>query len=297
MKDRKKYPLNILNDDKLVIDSKFKNKLKVKLFERENVIMAKMPIQLNTKQLFNQRTFRFAGVAALLLFSTTAIYAANSRSQSMERQSIIEDVVELPQNLDGLKTLDEMRTLAQKDAPEGASIIKVEVENEHGTVLYKVKFSDGSYRLYDAITGLSYVDSSSGLESDESVPAGFVAGITIQQARDIAASQRPGKVITKIELEVEEGKVVYSVRFSDNGRVDIDATNGDVVRVKSEESRDTENNSDDNNSGNSNEDSDDSADSEDHQEEDTEDDGDKSGSDNSGSDNSGSDNDNNSNDN
>lgn len=297
MKDRKKYPLNILNDDKLVIDSKFKNKLKVKLFERENIIMAKMPIQLNTKQLFNQRTFRFAGVAALLLFSTTAIYAANSRSQSMERQSIIEDVVELPQNLDGLKTLDEMRTLAQKDAPEGASIIKVEVENEHGTVLYKVKFSDGSYRLYDAITGLSYVDSSSGLESDESVPAGFVAGITIQQARDIAASQRPGKVITKIELEVEEGKVVYSVRFSDNGRVDIDATNGDVVRVKSEESRDTENNSDDNNSGNSNEDSDDSADSEDHQEEDTEDDGDKSGSDNSGSDNSGSDNDNNSNDN
>ena len=292
MKDRKNYPLNILNDDKLVIDSKFKNKLKVKLFERENVIMAKMPIQLNTKQLFNQRTFRFAGVAALLLFSTTAIYAANSRSQSMERQSIIEDVVELPQNLDGLKTLDEMRTLAQKDAPEGASIIKVEVENEHGTVLYKVKFSDGSYRLYDAITGLSYVDSSSGLESDESVPAGFVAGITIQQARDIAASQRPGKVITKIELEVEEGKVVYSVRFSDNGRVDIDATNGDVVRVKSEESRDTENNSDDNNSGNSNEDSDDSADSEDHQEEDTEDDGDKSGSDNSGSDN-----DNNSNDN
>ncbi len=292
MKDRKKYPLNILNDDKLVIDSKFKNKLKVKLFERENVIMAKMPIQLNTKQLFNQRTFRFAGVAALLLFSTTAIYAANSRSQSMERQSIIEDVVELPQNLDGLKTLDEMRTLAQKDAPEGASIIKVEVENEHGTVLYKVKFSDGSYRLYDAITGLSYVDSSSGLESDESVPAGFVAGITIQQARDIAASQRPGKVITKIELEVEEGKVVYSVRFSDNGRVDIDATNGDVVRVKSEESRDTENNSDDNNSGNSNEDSDDSVDSEDHQEEDTEDDGDKSGSDNSGSDN-----DNNSNDN
>lgn len=297
MKDRKKYPLNILNDDKLVIDSKFKNKLKVKLFERENIIMAKMPIQLNTKQLFNQRTFRFAGVAALLLFSTTAIYAANSRSQSMERQSIIEDVVELPQNLDGLKTLDEMRTLAQRDAPEGASIIKVEVENEHGTVLYKVKFSDGSYRLYDAITGLSYVDSSSGLESDESVPAGFVAGITIQQARDIAASQRPGKVITKIELEVEEGKVVYSVRFSDNGRVDIDATNGDVVRVKSEESRDTENNSDDNNSGNSNEDSDDSADSEDHQEEDTEDDGDKSGSDNSGSDNSGSDNDNNSNDN
>lgn len=292
MKDRKKYPLNILNDDKLVIDSKFKNKLKVKLFERENIIMAKMPIQLNTKQLFNQRTFRFAGVAALLLFSTTAIYAANSRSQSMERQSIIEDVVELPQNLDGLKTLDEMRTLAQRDAPEGASIIKVEVENEHGTVLYKVKFSDGSYRLYDAITGLSYVDSSSGLESDESVPAGFVAGITIQQARDIAASQRPGKVITKIELEVEEGKVVYSVRFSDNGRVDIDATNGDVVRVKSEESRDTENNSDDNNSGNSNEDSDDSADSEDHQEEDTEDDGDKSGSDNSGSDN-----DNNSNDN
>ena len=284
MKDRKDYPFSILKDDKLEINSKFKSKLKVKLFESENFIMAKMPIQLNLKQLFNQRTFRFAGMAALLLFSTTAIYAANNRSQSLERQSIIEDIVELPQNLDGLKTLDEMRALAEKDAPVGASIVKVEVENEHGTVLYKVKFSDGSYRLYDALTGLAYMDTSSGLESDESVPAGFVAGITFQQARDIAASQRPGKIITKIELEVEEGKVVYSVRFSDNGRVDIDALNGDVTRVRDADSSDSSDD-DGQDSDNSNEDSDDSVDSEDHQEEDTEDDGDKSGSDKSGSDN------------
>ena len=179
----------------------------------------------------------------------------------------------MPQNLDGVLAIEEMTVLAQNDAPVGATISKVEIENEHGVVLYKVKFSDGSYRLYDAKTGLPYVDTSAGVETDESVPAGFVAGITLQQARDTAAAQRPGKTITKIELETENGVVVYSVRFSDDGRVDVNATDGSVVRVRNAE---TDNSSDD--SEDSNKDSDDSVDSEDHQEEDMEDDGDRSGS-------------------
>ncbi len=190
----------------------------------------------------------------------------------LANQAIIEDTVELPQNLEGVLGVEEMQTLALNDVPSGASIVNIEVENENGVVLYKVKFSDGSYRLYDAKTGLPYVDASAGVETNESVPVGFVAGITLQQARDTASTQRPGKTITKIELETENGVVVYSVRFSDDGRVDINATDGSVARVRNAESKISDDSVD------SNKDSDDSVDSEDHQEEDTEDDGDKSGS-------------------
>jgi len=277
----KQFLKSRLNDDKLIINSKFKAHLKTKLFESDKTIMAKMPKELNIKQLMNQRTFRIAGMAVLILLASTVLYANNNRTQSLARQEVIKEAVELPQNLGNVLGLDEMRVLAEKDIPAGATIVKVEIENEHGVVLYKVKFSDGSYRLYDATTGLSYVEASSGLETDESVPAGFVAGITVQQARDTASAQRPGKVITKIELEMEEGKVVYSVRFSDNGRVDVDASNGAVIRVRSAENT---NSSNDSSNDNSNEDSDDSIDSEDHEEEDTEDDGEKSGSDDSDSD-------------
>jgi uncharacterized membrane protein YkoI len=184
-----------------------------------------------------------------------------------------------------------MRTLAEADVPAGASITEIEIENEHGVVLYKVKFSDGSFRLYDAKTGLAFVDTQDEFETDESVPAGFVAGITLQQAREIAAVQRPDKTITKIELESEEGKVVYSVRFADGGRVDVNATDGSVVRVRGADnsgggsSNDDSSDDDDSNSGSG------SSSSDDDDDDDNEDDSSGSGSGNSGSGNSGSDDD------
>ena len=117
---------------------------------------------------------------------------------------------------------------------------------------------------------------STSVEKDESIPAGFVAGITVQQARDIAAGQRPGKTITKVQLETEEGKVVYSVRFSDNGRVDISATDGSVISVRQGESQSSSG------GGSSNDDStDDSSGSSDSQESGQEDE--KKSEDNSGS--------------
>lgn len=259
-----------LDDKSILIDKRFKKNLKNNLFKGENSFMANKNIQLNIKQLAKQKHFIYSGFAALLIVAGTAAYALDNRSESLSRQSVIEDTVELPQNLDGVLAIEEMTVLAQNDAPIGTTISKLEIENEHGVVLYKVKFSDGSYRLYDAKTGLPYVDTSASIETDGSVPADFVAGITLQQARDTAAAQRPGKTITKIELETENGVVVYSVRFSDDGRVDVNAIDGSIVRVRNT----TDNSSDD--SDDSNKDSDDSIDSEDHQEEDVEDDGDRS---------------------
>jgi len=262
-----------LNDSNLIVDKDFEFKLKNKLFNQGGNLMAQQHKQLNMKQLLKQHHFLYASGAALVVMAAVGFYAYDNRQENLARKTIIEDTIELPAQLDGVIGVDQMQTLAAVDAPAGTTVTGVEIENEHGSVLYKVKFSDGSYRLYDAVTGLPYVGrEDEAVEMDESIPAGFVAGISLQQARDIAAAQRPGKTITKIEFDVEEGKVVYSVRFSDDGRVDVNASDGSVVRVKNPESKNAEESDDEN------KDSDDSVDSEDHAEEDTEDDGDQSGS-------------------
>ncbi len=269
-----KFLYQRLADDSLEINVKFKKKLRKQLFSTKENIMAKN-LQLTIKQLIHQKAFVYAGGFALLLLVVTTVYALDNRSTSLARQSIIDDTVALPQNLSELLSVEEMRTLAGADTPAGSSITQIEIENEHGTVLYKVKFSDGSFRLYDAKTGLAYVDAVSGVESNLTVPAGFVAGISVQQARDIAAAQRPGKTITKIELETEEGVVVYSVRFADDARVDINAANGAVVRIRNaggsnstapssddssdDDSSDDNSGSDSHNSGSSDDDGDDNS--------------------------------------
>lgn len=284
-----KFLQSKLHDDALVIDSQFKENLKKQLFAEKREIMASnQHKQLKISQLVRQRNFMYASGFAVLLVMATAIYALDNRSESLARQNIIEDTVELPQ-LDGVLGIDQMRVIAQDDAPEGATIISVEVENEHGAVLYKVKFSDGTFRLYDAKTGLAFIDTTDGLETDESVPANFVAGISLQQARDIASNQRVGKTITKIELETENGVVVYSVRFADGGRVDVNATDGSIVRIKGADGENVSG-SDDNDSS-SDDDSTSGSDSEDRDSDDSSDDSSGSSNSGSGSSNSGSSND------
>lgn len=69
------------------------------------------------------------------------------------------------------------------------------------------------------------------VERNSNVPAGFVATISADKARTIALGAHTG-TIAKLELSLEEGKVVWNVRFTDNVRVEVDATTGSVVRIK-----------------------------------------------------------------
>lgn len=235
MKKKYQFLHKKFNDDNLVIDEKFKNSLRTRLFPKEEINMAKAPSikQLSLQNLFKQKALALPAAALLILLAGSSAYAMNARNDTIASRQIIEDTIELPEQLDGLLGVDAMRELASADVDSGISITGIEIENEHGTLLYKVKFSDGTFRLYDAKSGLAYVESESEIETDESVPSDFSAGISLQQARNIAASQRPGKTITKIELEAEHGVVVYSVRFADGGRVDISASSGSVLRVRS----------------------------------------------------------------
>ncbi|MFS8120100.1 MAG: PepSY domain-containing protein, partial [Microcoleus sp.] len=95
-------------------------------------------------------------------------------------------------------------------------------------------------------------------EHNQATPPAADTAVTEAQARTIAQNQMPGKTITKVERENEEGVTVFSVRFSDGSRVDVNATTGAIVLDEDEDMADNNNNvennrgRDNNNSVNSN---------------------------------------------
>ncbi|MBI2007741.1 PepSY domain-containing protein [Candidatus Saccharibacteria bacterium] len=186
--------------------------------------------------------------AAVVLIAAAGVgYYVYNNDQStnlhQENATEISPEAALPDSLANVKSVDEIRTIAADDLGS-ATIIGIELDDEDGTLVYKVKLSDGRVLMFNALSGMAMSETEDNeVENHEDIPAGFVAGISIDQARQTALAQRPGKTIIKIELEMEEGVAVYSVRFSDSGRVDVNATNGAVVRV---EAGDEEDSSDDN---------------------------------------------------
>ena len=276
------------------IDNRFKKKLRKQLVARKNVNMAKSSKQSNSigARLNAFSKMKYAPIAAvavaMVLVGGVSAGVASSRTEKANLRT-----TELPTDLADVLGVNDIRTKALADVPNGV-ITGIELEQEEGKLVYKVKLSDGSLRLYDAKTGAAVVKSQA-IETDDSVPANFTATFTVQQARDIAQNKRPGKTITKIELEQEEGKVVYSVRFSDGGRVDVDATTGAVLRTTAGSSTSASNQGSSSSSGSTQgspqkvEDvSDDSSKNEDEKEDDHSGSNSGSGSGNSGSGNSGS---------
>ena len=147
---------------------------------------------------------------------------------------------QLPADLTGIKPIAEIYSLAEAQKV-GVTVTGVELESEDGQVVYVVHFSDGSIVAFDANSGdvvqLSD-DNDDDINDDDSLPSSFVAGISIKDAIDIAKAERPGSTLEKVELEVENGIVVFSVRFTDESRVDVRADNGKVQRLKDENGTD-----------------------------------------------------------
>ena len=68
--------------------------------------------------------------------------------------------------------------------------------------------------------------------STPSSPSDTSTTLTADQAVTLAESQFPNKTLKKVETEAEHGVAVFSVRFTDGSRVDVDASTGALVRVQ-----------------------------------------------------------------
>lgn len=66
-------------------------------------------------------------------------------------------------------------------------------------------------------------------EADESTALADMATITPEQAKNSALTANPGTTVVKIELDNENGAVVYSVELDNGMDVKVDAGNGDIL--------------------------------------------------------------------
>ena len=242
-----------------------------------------------------------AVVAVIVLLVAVGYNAWRAMGTKDDNQSLISNqedktVDSLPIDLSSLKSLEEIQALASTDIA-GNNVLGIELEMEDGKTVYVLHLSDGSTLFYNAFTGVKLQltdDDDDGNEVGNALPADFVAGITIQEAITIAQDKRPDSKLKKVELEVEDGVAVYSVRFTDDSRVNVSAADGSVLLVKDESGKVISKTDDDfdddgvNNTNDTNDDDDDLSDDDDsndfHEDDDSEDD-DESGSSNSGSDN------------
>ncbi|HLG91185.1 MAG TPA: PepSY domain-containing protein, partial [Candidatus Saccharimonadales bacterium] len=147
-----------------------------------------------------------AGVVLIAAAGVGYYVYNNNQSPNLHQENATEISPEaaLPDSLANVKSADEIRTIAADDLGS-ATIVGIELDDEDGTLVYKVKLSDGRVLIFNALSGAAISETEDNeVENHEDIPAGFVAGISIDQARQIALAQRPGKTIIKIELEMEE---------------------------------------------------------------------------------------------
>ena len=141
----------------------------------------------------------------------------------------------LPEDLSTVKSVDEIQAQALAEAGDN-TISGIELEFEDGSLVYVVHLSDGTVLSYDASTGESVTltdDNDDDFEAD-SIPADTVFSVSIQDAIETAQAEFPESDVEKVEIEVEDGEVVYSVRFTNDNRVDVSVRDGSVLRVRDE---------------------------------------------------------------
>jgi uncharacterized membrane protein YkoI len=137
-----------------------------------------------------------------------------------------------PATLTDLKDIATIQETALKDKP-GVTVIHVELEQaESGTLVYKAQLSDGTVTVYNARSGAHVKTTKNTEKTTEILPSTFTGGIGFTKAVEVARAEKPTSKVYKIELELEGGVVVYSVRFTDKARVDVNAADGTIVRTK-----------------------------------------------------------------
>lgn len=160
---------------------------------------------------------------------TTADVETGKASQSaIEASDAQLKLSTLPDSLEGLKPLKEIQDTADLG---GSTIISIELEQADGGLVYKLWLADGTILVFDARTGEQLSNETGEASENDALPSDFLADISPSDAISIAKKARPNSKVKKVELEVEDGKVIWSVRFTDDGRVSVDATTGKAIRV------------------------------------------------------------------
>ncbi len=142
----------------------------------------------------------------------------------------------IPTDLGGILTLDKIEELAKKD--DATLTIKgIELKTEDGVLVYVVHLSNGKQITYNATSGEQIAISDDDSKDDDSLPNNLTAKVSLSSAVEIAKKEHPGVAIEKIEVETEDGTLVYRVKFVDEALVEVDANNGSIMEVKTKDGK------------------------------------------------------------
>ena len=177
----------------------------------------------------------FMGIIVAALVVMVGVYVAKQNQPKKTSSSVSSETLstELAEPLPStLLNIDKVKSLAATDAPN-IVLAGIELQKDDGKLIYEVKLADGSHLYYDASTGAKITNINNDDETEEStLPPNLDLKIDFAKAREIALAKKTDSAVKKIQLEVEDGVVVFSVRFSDGTRIDINAIDGTVVRIK-----------------------------------------------------------------
>lgn len=157
--------------------------------------------------------------------------AQQAKKATVSNVSEVSSVDMVPGDISELADLDTIKKDAIADK-QGVTVVHVELEEMADGVVYKAELSDGTVMVYNARTGARKSTAKVAEKTSEALPVNVAASVSFARALEIAKAEKPNSKVYKIELELEGGVVVYSVRFTDKARVDVNAADGSIVRTK-----------------------------------------------------------------
>lgn len=162
----------------------------------------------------------------------------------------------LPSNLTGLIQFSEAQKIAA-DANPTDTVIRVTLETEEGKPVYVITFKSGKKVLVDAKSGTIVTKKQAEAEKNkQELTSNSTADvISVSEAKAIIAKIAGDRSIKQIELEDEDGTLIYSAELSDGSKVVINAVSGAVISKPAEKKSSSKESSNETSSSSKTEDS------------------------------------------
>lgn len=198
-------------------------------------MLSKLKIRINSVS--NLQWMIITAVLVLVGFSASVLQPkpqteAFNTAPVVQEPQVRSDISELlPENLDSLKSVSDIQTLA---ASKNKEIAGIQLSYQDGILVYTVIFADDSKQSYDAKTGLELDyngDGKTGIESADRLPPNYNPSVSFADALKTAKTQHPDIPAKIMELDVEASIVRYSVFFEGDKLVYVSTSTGDIVKL------------------------------------------------------------------
>lgn len=177
------------------------------------------------------------GIFVVLLVGTMALFVGAVVEQNNQPAPIVPVVTTAAAAQPTY--VGEPRAIEIAKSVASGKVVEVELQNKNGIVMYAVEIDGGGTETevkIDALTGKV-------LGTETEVEPSTVGPHPISEEEAIAIARQVVKsgTLTEVELEAENGVLVYAVEFADNGReteVMVSMDTGAIVAIEHEEGDD-----------------------------------------------------------